>query len=322
MYLEKKLLHRLHVLNPFTNTDIIGDVKYFMVVQEDTVLDREITKLEDLDGKEFEEIQIEPVKQIESAKKKPELKIVTQSPISEDQQWTLNSPRVKAVDEASTPGRKKSAFQMSPRNINPKSGSAAIQTYEKYREDVLKSPAPKSAFAASMLTRVPEKVAIGKFPKSAVPPGIITQFSKPVDQPILDESKFGEARNKSFCNSAIDPESPAVWTKTMAVLAPRSPIVAEEQKKTYTYFKAVFFATDNDFLDKFDIRKQFSDEALTEEQHKLFEMPPFTGGNETMQVVFEDKICGVDIHKVLLAACISLSILIIVMVVYTSVNPK
>ncbi|KAI8812512.1 hypothetical protein BJ742DRAFT_705616 [Cladochytrium replicatum] len=30
-YLSKKLIHRLHVLNPLTNTDIIGNVSYFMV---------------------------------------------------------------------------------------------------------------------------------------------------------------------------------------------------------------------------------------------------------------------------------------------------
>lgn len=32
VYLEKKLIHRLHVLNPLTNTDIIGHVLYFMVI--------------------------------------------------------------------------------------------------------------------------------------------------------------------------------------------------------------------------------------------------------------------------------------------------
>ena len=32
IYLDKKLIHRLHVLNPLTNTDIIGNVVYFMVV--------------------------------------------------------------------------------------------------------------------------------------------------------------------------------------------------------------------------------------------------------------------------------------------------
>ncbi|KAJ3033419.1 hypothetical protein HK097_004855, partial [Rhizophlyctis rosea] len=31
VYLGKKLIHRLHVLNPLTNTDIIGNVQYFMV---------------------------------------------------------------------------------------------------------------------------------------------------------------------------------------------------------------------------------------------------------------------------------------------------
>ncbi|KAJ3129953.1 hypothetical protein HK098_007219 [Nowakowskiella sp. JEL0407] len=31
IYLGKKLIHRLHVLNPLTNTDIIGNVQYFMV---------------------------------------------------------------------------------------------------------------------------------------------------------------------------------------------------------------------------------------------------------------------------------------------------
>ncbi|KNE63677.1 hypothetical protein AMAG_08774 [Allomyces macrogynus ATCC 38327] len=35
IYLKKKLIHRLHVLNPLTNTDIIGNVQYFMVQPKD-----------------------------------------------------------------------------------------------------------------------------------------------------------------------------------------------------------------------------------------------------------------------------------------------
>ncbi|KAJ3180188.1 hypothetical protein HDU85_004191 [Gaertneriomyces sp. JEL0708] len=35
VYLGKKLIHRLHVLNPLTNTDIIGDVQYFVVKAKD-----------------------------------------------------------------------------------------------------------------------------------------------------------------------------------------------------------------------------------------------------------------------------------------------
>ena len=310
------MLHRLHVLNPFTNTDIIGDVKYFMITPDDTVLDREISKLEDLDGKEFEEIVIEPtkVKSPSSPKKSPGLKIITQAALPEDQQWTLNSPRVKNLSEGA---RKKSILQFSPRNV--KSNNANIQTYDKYRDDVLKSPAPKSALPSTMLTRIPDKIAIDKFPKSAVPPGIITQFSQPIDKSKLDDAKYDDARNKSFCNSAIDPASPSVWTKNMANASPKSPVDATD-KKTYTYYKAVYFGTDNDFLDKVDIRKQFTDQGLTEDHSKLFEMPAYTGATEGMQVVFEDKICGIDIHKVLLAACVILSILIVVLVILSSTN--
>ena len=38
VYLDKKLIHRLHVLNPLTNTDIIGNVLYFMVVGKSTTV--------------------------------------------------------------------------------------------------------------------------------------------------------------------------------------------------------------------------------------------------------------------------------------------
>jgi hypothetical protein len=38
--MDKKLIHRLHVLNPLTNTDIIGNVLYFMVMKK-TVLRQE-----------------------------------------------------------------------------------------------------------------------------------------------------------------------------------------------------------------------------------------------------------------------------------------
>ncbi|KAJ3196567.1 hypothetical protein HK101_008479 [Irineochytrium annulatum] len=39
VYLGKKLIHRLHVLNPLTNTDIIGSVQYFMVKYDDEEAD-------------------------------------------------------------------------------------------------------------------------------------------------------------------------------------------------------------------------------------------------------------------------------------------
>lgn len=38
VYLGKKLIHRLHVLNPLTNTDIIGNVQYFLVQKKNASL--------------------------------------------------------------------------------------------------------------------------------------------------------------------------------------------------------------------------------------------------------------------------------------------
>lgn len=43
IYLGKKLIHRLHVLNPLTNSDIIGNVLYFKVVYRATA-DKILTK--------------------------------------------------------------------------------------------------------------------------------------------------------------------------------------------------------------------------------------------------------------------------------------
>jgi hypothetical protein len=37
VYLGRKLIHRLHVLNPLTNTDIIGNVQYFRVEKKGTL---------------------------------------------------------------------------------------------------------------------------------------------------------------------------------------------------------------------------------------------------------------------------------------------
>ncbi|KAJ3107180.1 hypothetical protein HDU97_004600 [Phlyctochytrium planicorne] len=45
VYLGKKLIHRLHVLNPLTNTDIIGNVQYFMV-RPDSIVENVRSKAE------------------------------------------------------------------------------------------------------------------------------------------------------------------------------------------------------------------------------------------------------------------------------------
>lgn len=49
IYLTKKLIHRLHVLNPLTNTDIIGNVLYFMVVGK-TVVRKPLEGVDSLPG--------------------------------------------------------------------------------------------------------------------------------------------------------------------------------------------------------------------------------------------------------------------------------
>lgn len=65
VYLDKKLIHRLHVLNPLTNTDIIGNVLYFMVVAKSTYgsrseTDPAVENLHDVSGAKVARIAAPP----------------------------------------------------------------------------------------------------------------------------------------------------------------------------------------------------------------------------------------------------------------------
>ena len=67
-----------------------------------------------------------------------------------------------------------------------------------------------------------------------------------------------------------------------------------EEQDQITYLAAVMIATDEDFLEQSSIRKLFKDNALSEEDAKLFEMPEFTGKEEEqaeVEIVGDDLFC-------------------------------
>ncbi|KAI8833109.1 hypothetical protein BJ741DRAFT_612899 [Chytriomyces cf. hyalinus JEL632] len=110
VYFHKKLIHRLHVLNPLTNTDIIGNVQYFMVKgrpkSNSTILSRK-TRRELSDQSDTLQKQpamsrlSSPPKSKESATAKPKMRIQTDLHPSEALTTDLPpaSPSVKSIEK-------------------------------------------------------------------------------------------------------------------------------------------------------------------------------------------------------------------------------
>ncbi|KAJ3242309.1 hypothetical protein HDU81_005061 [Chytriomyces hyalinus] len=85
VYFNKKLIHRLHVLNPLTNTDIIGNVQYFMVKghprSNSTLLSRKANR--------------ELIEQAESIQKQPAMARLSLKPASKSESSNSHSPLPK-----------------------------------------------------------------------------------------------------------------------------------------------------------------------------------------------------------------------------------
>lgn len=82
VYMKRRLIHRLHVLNPLTNTDIIGDVKYFIVHKKNHTTD-------------FVERKEDKEKKVESSAITP--KEILQSAFVDDEEVLSDSGNIKSV---------------------------------------------------------------------------------------------------------------------------------------------------------------------------------------------------------------------------------
>ncbi|KAJ3407544.1 hypothetical protein HDU80_008462 [Chytriomyces hyalinus] len=116
VYFNKKLIHRLHVLNPLTNTDIIGNVQYFMVKghprSNSTLLSRKAKR--EL-SEQAESIQRQPAmarlspkptaknegSNMQQPHSKPKMQIKTDMPAAQSLSTDLPppSPSVKSIDK-------------------------------------------------------------------------------------------------------------------------------------------------------------------------------------------------------------------------------
>ena len=252
----RKYIHRLHVLNPLSNLDIVGDVLYF---------------------------QVKPGKVIKSKDQSEDI-IPSDSAVNVDAKspakWTLAGPVISPLSEEFP-----NDFQVSkdkaytypfvrPMQMVRVKDTITIDMAEVNNPDV-SSPGKRA------LVSVQERKI------SIIPKGAVTQFNTPISDklPII---KKGNRRAYSWMNtnnylkqqlsidewkvvaqkyqkSNQDDDYDQVDSSTKEEVQDNQPIQVE--------YEAVLFATDNDYLESPKIRGHFKSNAMSPEDTKLFEMP-------------------------------------------------
>jgi hypothetical protein len=251
----KKFIHRLHVLNPLSNLDIVGDVLYFHVKPK-------IKKTHsDQDG------DIVPS---ESA-----IKTDTKTYA----QWTLAGPISSPLTEdfpdeniKTSTGRAFTYPVVRPEamvqikenmtiNMIPVDGTHAI------------SPQKLEAFASCIQER---KISI-------IPKGALTRYTSPISE-LQPDSDRGNRRAFSWMNTnnCLKNQLNFEEWKFAAKKANAEEEKVEKKLKESeaatsttieTEYEALLFATDNDFLESVKTRKFFRENAVSTQDNKLFEMP-------------------------------------------------
>jgi hypothetical protein len=250
--LKKKYIHRLHVLNPLTNTDIIGHVQFFKVQPLNVSI-------------VISDCPSPTVKQVEKG---------------ELINWTLGHHMV-SLDGTST-DLKEYKQLLDKKSINvpanvvfqPKKSARSLSWN-------ITVQIPNSNFENVKMSVSPGQVT--QFAQ-AVP-------LEQVDQIIPKTQKF-QKRVLSYRNAISASGVPASfheWTRMLqtnqedenydnvdfSALA-RSDQIQEEP----ITWDAILFATDDDYLASSAVRKIFLDNALSVEDAKLFEMKEYTGEEE------------------------------------------
>lgn len=165
VYLNKKLIHRLHVLNPLTNTDIIGNVQYFMVHPSKNT-SKFIAKRKDLNGT-------------------PTVEIMKTATIEEGNEEGLK----KNNNASKSPSKTGSAKQVAPEPGSSQASSPTITDTKQATEKNLRidtngsrgSVGPKSAHVIEVEMGVAE-------PWTLVAPGVV---AIPEEEEEGEEAKLG-----------------------------------------------------------------------------------------------------------------------------------
>ncbi|KAJ3031965.1 hypothetical protein HK097_005393, partial [Rhizophlyctis rosea] len=112
----------------------------------------------------------------------------------------------------------------------------------------------------------------------------------------VSHGSFGTHKSDEESQKAEGDEasSQSPSTETQPLTTSQTPQTQPESEPTIHLYDALLFATDNDFLESSRVRAIFRENAVTPEDAKLFEMPPYLGVDDApppMLIVDDSPIC-------------------------------
>jgi hypothetical protein len=269
--LKKKYIHRLHVLNPLTNTDIIGHVQYFKV--QSNALKRKEVIASPLSKGSIEILDcVSPsVAQIE----KGELgrwtaghNIVSEDSVMDGQ---INEFVGKVLDKEKCIDLPASSM------FRPKKTARSLSW--------------------NITIKIPDSNLVDNPTRLDVSPGQVTRFAEvvPIEQvsSLIPKTQKHQKRLLSYRNAISASGVPASfheWARALTedregsdydlvdfsqlARSDHIPSAATVESETWD---AVLFATDDDYLSSSVVRRIFLENAINPEDSKLFEMKEYTG---------------------------------------------
>jgi hypothetical protein len=285
--LKKKYIHRLHVLNPLTNTDIIGHVQYFKVQPK-------ISKQKDMVPSPLEKPCIEISDCVSPS--------IAQVEKGELGNWTAGH---HIVSEDTLPDNKLNEFVG---KVLDKEKCIDVPASSVFRPK-------KSARSLSwnITIKIPDSNLVDNPTRIDVSPGQITRFAEvvPTEQvsALIPKTQKHQKRLLSYRNAISASGVPASFHEWARALKDHkevsdydlvdfsqlarsdrvpSPVTVESDT-----WDAVLFATDDDYLSSSAVRRIFLDNALNPEDSKLFEMKEYTGEEQPRRDVYipEQPMC-------------------------------
>lgn len=279
----KKYIHRLHVLNPLSNLDIVGDVLYFHVKPIKT---------------KFEEDKIKSKADIIPSE--AAVKADAKSPA----QWTLAGPISSPFsddlpDDDFKPSNDRAYTYPVVRPVQ------MIQIKENTTINMLDKPYKISPQKLDALS-----VSIAQRKISIIPKGTVTRFNTPISEKPVSLKK-GNRRAFSWMNTnnGLKKQLSFEEWKSFAINYKKSnededfdkvEIIQEEKgsvpdaQKELEY-EAILFATDDDYLQSVKIRSFFRENAISPDDTKLFAMPTVEEELNLRQRQSLDEIRGIYI---------------------------
>jgi hypothetical protein len=331
IYLKKRYIHRLHVLNPLTNSDIIGSVDYFLVKPPQV--------------KDAVTIDIDPVISVNSQNDAANVE-QTRSNVRVSLVYTQASKALESANLASVPKEEKITTnrvvlenQVSQKQIpsllrlnTTHKGTVKVRKLSLVEQPIHSMTTEKISKRVTSLkitTNLPTgALSLHRDGCMSAVVGQITRFAVPVPedqlQTIIPELSRGNRRTLTYRNAVSTtgvPISFIDWTRMVQSekMNENSDIKLvnklstmkeeeEEEKQIQTssatenvdkcdskvlVYDAVYFGNDNDFLEKSKARKVFRDNAIAPEDAKLFEMKEYTGKEDDadFEILENDSFC-------------------------------